>query len=102
MGIFSFLGWGKGPVKKALANGAVVIDVRTANEYDRGRIPGSLNIPVDRIRVSIGRIRELQKPIVLCCSSGERSSKALAILKENGIREVYNGGNWSTIMKWLG
>lgn len=101
MGLFSFLGLGKGPVRKALANGAVVIDVRTANEYDRGRIPGSLNIPVDRIRVSIGRIRELGRPIVLCCSGGDRSSKAFAILKENGIRDVYNGGNWVSVMKMI-
>ncbi|MBK6829050.1 MAG: rhodanese-like domain-containing protein [Chitinophagaceae bacterium] len=101
MGIFSILGFGKNKIKAALLQGAVVIDVRTANEYDRGRVPGSLNIPVDRIRVSIGRIRDLQKPVIVCCSSGDRSSKATAILKENGLKEVYNAGNWMSVMKML-
>ena len=101
MGIFSILGFGKNKIKAALKQGAVVIDVRTANEYDRGRVPGSLNIPVDRIRVSIGRIRDLQKPVIVCCSSGDRSSKATTILKENGLKEVYNAGSWMTVMKML-
>lgn len=101
MGIFSFLGFGKNKIRAALKQGAVVIDVRTANEYDRGRVPGSLNIPVDRIRVSIGRIRDLQKPVVICCSSGDRSSKATAILKENGLKEVYNAGSWMSVMKMM-
>jgi len=101
MGIFSILGFGKNKIKAALKQGAVVIDVRTANEYDRGRVPGSLNIPVDRIRVSIGRIRDLQKPVIICCSSGDRSSKATTILKENGLKEVYNAGSWMSVMKML-
>ena len=101
MGIFSFLGFGKNKIKAAVKQGAVVIDVRTANEYDRGRVPGSLNIPVDLIRVSIGRIRDLQKPVVICCSSGERSSKATSILKENGLKDVYNAGSWMSVMKML-
>ena len=101
MGIFSFLGFGKNRIRAALQQGAVVIDVRTANEYDRGRVPGSLNIPVDRIPISIGRIRDLHKPVIICCSSGDRSSKATAILKENGLKDVYNAGSWMTVMKML-
>jgi rhodanese-related sulfurtransferase len=101
MGIFSFLGFGNSSVRNALKNGAVVIDVRTASEFDRGRVPGSLNIPVDRIAVSIPRIRGMERPVVLVCSSGHRSRNALRILKENGVKEVYNGGSWENVVGML-
>ncbi|MBI5372586.1 MAG: rhodanese-like domain-containing protein [Sphingobacteriales bacterium] len=99
MGLFSFLG--TSAVKKALQQGAVIIDVRTANEYDRGRIPGSLNIPVDRIAISVERIRHLNKPVVLCCASGHRSRIALNTLKQKGLKEVYDGGNWEKVLRIL-
>ena len=79
MGLFSFL-FGSSKIKEALKNGAVVIDVRSAAEYDRGKVPGSVNIPVDRISTSIGRIKGMNKPVVVCCESGYRSGKAMEIL----------------------
>jgi len=101
MGIFSFLGIGDGKLKAALKKGAVVIDVRNVNEYDQGRIPGSLNIPVDRIAASTERIRSLNRPVVFCCSSGSRSGQAVRIMKEKGFNEVYNGGSWTHVLKLL-
>lgn len=100
MGLFSFLGFGNISIKNALRKGAVVIDVRTGSEYDRGRVPGSINIPVDRISVSIGRIKAINRPVVLVCSSGSRSADALKILKGRGI-EAYNGGNWEDVVKLM-
>gem|GEM_PF-3660136 len=54
--------FGGGGVKQALRGGAVVIDLRSAYEYDQGHVPRSLNIPIDRIRANIDRIRGLNKP----------------------------------------
>lgn len=99
MGFLSFLGFGKSSLKEALQKGAVIIDVRTANEYDNGRVPDSINIPVDRIPVNIRRIRDMNRPVIFCCTSGARSSKAVSILKENGKKDVYNGGSWMNMMK---
>jgi phage shock protein E len=101
MGILSFLGFGKGKIKAALQQDAVIIDVRTVNEYDGGKIPGSINIPVDRIAGNIDRIKAMNKPIVCCCASGMRSSMAVSQLKAKGIKNVYNGGNWTKVMKIL-
>lgn len=101
MGFLSFLGLGNNKIRQAIQNGAVIIDVRTASEYDTGRIPGSVNIPVDRIAVNIPRIKHMERPIVCCCSSGARSSKAVTVLKENGLKEVYNGGSWMSVMKMI-
>ncbi len=101
MGIFSFLGFGTSSLRNALKKGAVVIDVRTANEFDRGKVPGSINIPVDRITVNIPRIKGMERPVVLVCSSGHRSRNALRILKTNGLKEVYNGGSWENVVRIL-
>jgi rhodanese-related sulfurtransferase len=96
--MFGFL-FGKNKVKEALKNGAVIIDVRTPHEYDNGRIPRSINIPVDRISASVERIRSMAKPVIIVCESGMRSNTAKNILKSAGIQDVYNGGSWETVLK---
>lgn len=97
MGIFSFLTGNR--LKRALQQGAVVIDVRTASEFDRGRVPGSLNIPVDRIAMNADRIKHMNKPVILCCSSGHRSKEAAQMLKKSGIIMVINAGSWEKVLK---
>jgi phage shock protein E len=101
MGLFSIFGLANGKIKQALRKGAIIIDVRTAAEYDRGHIPDAFNIPVDRINVSMQRIKAANMPVVLCCNSGERSSEAFQLLKAKGIKEVYNGGNWENVLKLI-
>lgn len=100
MGIFSFFSQGN-KIKEALKNGAIIIDVRTVNEYDSGRVPESLNIPLDRIAASVQRIKQMNRPVIFCCESGRRSSKAVQHMKENGLKEVYNGGNWMQMLQLL-
>jgi len=89
----------KNNVKEAIRNGAVIIDVRTPNEFDSGKAPGSINIPVDRLSINIERIRSMKKPVVVVCESGSRSSQAKNILKSAGINEVYNGGSWESVLR---
>jgi rhodanese-related sulfurtransferase len=91
--------FGKNKIKEALKSGAVIIDVRTPQEYDNGRVPGSINIPVDRISSNIERIKAMKKPVVLCCASGVRSATAKNILKSAGLNEVFNGGSWESVLK---
>jgi phage shock protein E len=88
-------------VKHALRADAIVLDVRTAREYDEGRVRPSINISFDRLPSNIERIRAMNKPVV-CCSSGDsRSSAAVSMLKRAGIKEVYNGGSWEKVLKVL-
>jgi rhodanese-related sulfurtransferase len=78
---------------------AVVLDVREDNEYREGHIVNSVHIPVSYLR---DRMKDLDKykdrPIIVGCRSGQRSSQACAILKKQGFDAVYNlnGG----IMAW--
>lgn len=101
MGFLSFLGLGSGNIKNALRKGAIIIDVRTATEYDSGHIPDAFHIPVDRIKANAERLKESKLPIVLCCSTGDRSSTALQLLKAKGVKEVYNGGNWERLLRMI-
>ncbi|MFM7671645.1 MAG: rhodanese-like domain-containing protein [Bacteroidota bacterium] len=99
MGILSWLGFGNNSIKQAIEAGAVILDVRTPHEFDQGKIPGSINIPVDRIPTQLDRIKKMNKPIVLCCASGMRAGKAKGILKKAGIPEVHNGGGWQSLLR---
>jgi len=76
-----------------IANGAILIDVRTAGEYKNGKPRNSKNVPLDTIGKKIDKIKKLNKPIVLCCQSGMRSGRATAMLKRQGI-DAHNGGGW--------
>jgi len=101
MGILSILGIGNGKIKEALRNGATIIDVRTAHEFDQGKVRGSINIPIDRITINLERMRQLQKPIIICSDSDSESEKAINFLKSNGIKEIYNGGSWTRVLRMM-
>ena len=98
--MFSFLKklFGPGTDFKALKeNGAIIIDVRTPQEFDHGHIQGSKNIPLDKIQREIKTIKNYNKPIITVCKSGARSGMAKSILKGAGV-EVYNGGPWNVLV----
>ena len=86
--------FGPGTDYKALKEaGAIILDVRSPQEFDRGNIKGSKNIPVNTIQREISNIKKWNKPVITVCQSGARSSMAKSVLKNAGI-EVYNGGSW--------
>ena len=101
MGFLSLFRFGSGRLKNAIRKGAIIIDVRTGGEYDRGHVPDAFNIPVDRIGASAERLKAAKKPVIICCNSGDRSQQAVEELKRRGLKEVYNGGNWEEVLKIL-
>jgi rhodanese-related sulfurtransferase len=86
-------------IKQALRKGAVIIDVRPAGAFDQGKIPGSVNIPVDRIAINAERIKSMHRPVIFCGAYNIHSSTAARIMKEKGLKEVYDGGNWEKVLK---
>lgn len=92
---------GGGGIRQAVRDGAVIVDLRTAYEYDQGHIPRSLNIPLDRLRSNIDRIRDFGKPVILCCAGGTLYLEAASILREAGIPRVINGGDWQSLWRKL-
>ncbi len=77
--------------------GAVILDVRSKNEYAGGHIKGSINIPVDQLSHNLEKLKDKNKPIITCCASGVRSASAMRILKANGYTNVQNGGGWTSL-----
>ena len=63
------------------APGAVLLDVRSKEEYTQGHIPGSVNLPLNRLA---GIKLEKDTPLFVYCLSGARSARACARLKKNG------------------
>lgn len=74
---------------------AVLLDVRTVEEYRQGHIEGSLNIPLQNIRSVKNSISALEKPIYVHCLSGSRSAQAASVLKSMGYINVTNIGGIS-------
>ena len=67
-----------------------LIDVRTAQEYERGTIPNAINYPLDSLRSDIETIKTLNKPIIIFCQKGLRGYLAELILNHNNINNVVN------------
>lgn len=77
--------------------GALIVDVRSKGEYDGGHIKGSINIPLDNLQANLNKIKDKNKPVILCCASGMRSGMAKSVLKNKGFENVYNGGGWHSL-----
>lgn len=96
MGFFShFMAAVSGPKDgAAYPDGARLIDVRTHSEYISGHIEGALNIPLDRFNHEIQRVvSDKTTPVILYCRSGARSGHALAVMRQLGYDQVFNGGS---------
>lgn len=82
--------------QELMQQGAIILDVRTKNEFQSGHIRGSVNIPVQVLGNNLSKLKK-DKPIITCCASGMRSASAKSILTSNGFKEVYNGGSWASL-----
>lgn len=94
MGFLDFIfGAKKRHVKQYLDQGAVILDVRSQNEWDAGHIEGAKHVPMDNLTDKIDEIKRLDKPVIVCCESGVRAAKAAKFLNLNNIKAT-NGGGW--------
>ena len=81
---------------------AVLIDVRTAEEYAEGALPGSIRMETDELPARIGALApDKGQPVVLYCRSGRRSSAAQDLLQQLGYSHVINGGSYEQIRKTM-
>ena len=80
--------------------GALILDVRTNEEYCTGHLKDAVNVPLDNIGMQIPLIRKMKKPVIAVCRSGNRSNLAVNILRNSGI-EAYNGGSWNSLKSKL-
>ena len=74
---------------------AVLLDVRTKEEYEAGHIENSVNIPLQSIEAAEEKIADKSAPLFVYCQSGARSKKAVAALKTMGYVNIINIGGIS-------
>lgn len=73
---------------------AVIIDVRTAEEYDTDHIENAINISSTVIKYNIkDQVSDFETPIIVYCQSGRRSAESADILVNLGYKNVYDMGS---------
>ena len=80
-------------VRAALAKGAPIVDVRMPHEFAGQHVPGAINIPHDPIAGKARKLGPKDRPVVLYCRSGARSSMAARVLRSVGFTEVIDVGS---------
>lgn len=74
------------------ASDAVLLDVRTPQEYREGHIPGSKNVPLQQLDRVTAVVNDKDIPLFVYCYSGARSRQATGILRNMGYTNVNNIG----------
>ena len=95
MGIFDFFKQpdiNQGVEEYRQAADAVLLDVRTPQEYREGHIPGSQNMPLQQLD-KVEEVTENKDTVLyVYCRSGARSRQAVSLLKHMGYTNVHNIG----------
>lgn len=78
--------------------GAVLLDVRTPEEFAEGHVDGAINVPVQVLEAKLASLpAKKDQDVVVYCRSGVRSARASGILKTAGFMKVHDLGamsNW--------
>lgn len=74
---------------------AVLVDVRTPQEFAAGHIPGAVNIPVDELRLRLAEIPR-DREVATYCQVGQRGYLATRILRQSGFSAANVGGGYKT------
>lgn len=83
--------------RKLVGEGAVLLDVRTVEEYSDRHLDKAVNVPIDKLNAQMSEIEKLtsgdkSKPIVVYCQAGGRAGRAKAALTAAGYTQVTNLG----------
>lgn len=86
--------------KEKVKAGALLVDVRTPDEFSAGHVKGAINIPHDQVEQHLAQFGpDKNRPIVLYCRSGRRSAIVDQTLSAKGFSSVFNAGGYDA---WIG
>lgn len=88
--------------QRLLRDGALVIDVRSPEEFEDGHVDRAVNVPVQDVGSRLAEIDRLvsgdrSRPVVVYCGAGTRAAKAKATLEAAGFTTVVNGGGYKDL-----
>ena len=81
------------------SNEALIVDVRTTEEFRSGAFPGAINIPLDELQSRVPELGSKSREITLYCASGARSAYGQRGLQQMGFTNVKNGGGIMQMMR---
>jgi len=72
------------------SSNAVLLDVRETQEYEGGRLPKAVHIPLSQLESRSGELgKSKDRPVVAYCMTGSRSSLAAKVLEKAGFKDIY-------------
>lgn len=81
-----------------IEDGVLVLDVRSAEEFEEGHIKGAINIHWDEYDALVEAIGEdKQRPVVVYCRSGNRAGKSIEELSVRGYTGLYNATGYEAL-----
>jgi rhodanese-related sulfurtransferase len=86
---------GPAEARQRVADGALLLDVRTPSEYSAGHLRGAINIPVQELPGRLGELGDPSRSIVVYCRSGARSGQAKRLMTAGGFDHVADLGAMS-------
>jgi len=84
-----------GEAHRLVEQGAILLDVRTPEEFARSHLPGAKNLPVGDLEERLSEVGEPDRPVVVYCRSGARSARARETLLRHGFSHVSDLGAMS-------
>lgn len=88
---------GGAKARELVQSGAVLLDVRSPQEFAGEHVEGALNIPVHDLPRRISELGPPNRAVVVYCHSGARSASAAGFLRQAGFHHVHDMGamfNW--------
>lgn len=82
-------------VHALVERGALLLDVRTPDEFQQGHLPAAVNVPVQELETRLAELGPRTRDVVVYCRSGRRSGQAAELLKANGFTSVHDLGPMS-------
>lgn len=79
-------------IRQTLQDGAILLDVRNTNEFNRGALPNAQNIPLAILPVLAHERLDKSSPVLVYCQAGARAVMAEKILAALGFSNVTNIG----------
>ena len=90
-------------VLSAITHQALIVDVRTPEEFADGHYPGAINIPHETILEGLNQLGvTADTAVILYCRSGNRSGQAERALHEKGFIEARNAGGLEALLSATG
>ena len=79
--------------RSLVADGAMLVDVRSPGEFSGGHIEGAISIPIQELAARVDELGDQSGPIVLYCQSGARSAMAKRLLESKGFTDIHDMGS---------